>query len=177
MTPSKSCLCICAQDYMNDGKIFKCNCIFLICCYQYSFKWQISPTSFCILTIPDMGRLLIHHLYFLLISLLACHCPTVSGLFEWLRQTEAPPAAAPPPPSVVPALLAKDAQFEMATADEKFLAEAKQMDISQLDGCHYGVKFSLLVLKYRVWEGTAAKPLSSWEYLIKTTLFAIVGSQ
>ncbi|XP_045905555.1 protein brambleberry isoform X1 [Micropterus dolomieu] len=87
----------------------------------------------------NMGRLLIHHLYFLLISLLACHCPTVSGLFEWLRQTEAPPAAAPPPPSVVPALLAKDAQFEMATADEKFLAEAKQMDISQLDGCHYGV--------------------------------------
>ncbi|XP_044055337.1 protein brambleberry isoform X2 [Siniperca chuatsi] len=87
-----------------------------------------------------MGRLPIHHLCFLLISLLACQCPAVSGLFEWLRQMEAPPAAAaPPPPAVVPALLAKDAQFEMATADEKFLAEAKQMEINPLDSCHYRV--------------------------------------
>ncbi|XP_022076314.2 protein brambleberry [Acanthochromis polyacanthus] len=82
--------------------------------------------------------LLFHRLHLLLmISLLACHCPAVSGLFEWLRQTEAPPAAAPPSPApVVPALLAKDAQFEMETADEKFLAEAKQLQRSPLDSCH-----------------------------------------
>uniref|UniRef100_A0A3P8THM2 Brambleberry n=1 Tax=Amphiprion percula TaxID=161767 RepID=A0A3P8THM2_AMPPE len=61
----------------------------------------------------------------------------VSGLFEWLRQTEAPPASPPPSPApVVPALLAKDAQFEMETADEKFLAEAKQLQLSPLDSCH-----------------------------------------
>ncbi|XP_070765554.1 protein brambleberry [Enoplosus armatus] len=87
-----------------------------------------------------MGHLLIHHLCFLLVGLLACQCPAVSGLFEWLRQTEAPPAAAPPLSAAgVPALVAKDAQFEMATADEKFLAEAKQMEISPLDSCHYRV--------------------------------------
>uniref|UniRef100_UPI0037E733F9 protein brambleberry n=1 Tax=Semicossyphus pulcher TaxID=241346 RepID=UPI0037E733F9 len=87
-----------------------------------------------------MGFLLIHHLCFLLTIMLGYQCPGVSGLFEWLRRTEAPPAAAaPPPPPVAPALLAKDAQFEMATADEKFLADAKHMEISPLDSCHYRV--------------------------------------
>ncbi|GLD49422.1 protein brambleberry-like isoform X1 [Lates japonicus] len=89
-----------------------------------------------------MGRVLIlhHHRYLLLIVALACQCPAGSGLFEWLRRTEAPPpAAAAPPPAVAPALLAKDAQFEMATVDEKFLAEAKQMELSPLDSCHYRV--------------------------------------
>ncbi|XP_068174954.1 protein brambleberry isoform X2 [Antennarius striatus] len=73
----------------------------------------------------------------LLVILLVCWCP-VDGLFEWLRrQVEAPPAS--PAAVVVPALLAKDAQFEMMTADEAFLAEAKQMEVSPLDSCHYGV--------------------------------------
>uniref|UniRef100_A0A3P8R3G6 Brambleberry n=1 Tax=Astatotilapia calliptera TaxID=8154 RepID=A0A3P8R3G6_ASTCA len=68
------------------------------------------------------------------------HCLAVNGLFEWLRLTEAPRAAAPlQPAAVAPAHLAKDAQFEMATADEKFLAEAKQMELSPLDSCHYRV--------------------------------------
>lgn len=88
-----------------------------------------------------MVHLLIHQFYFLLVSMLACQCPTVSGLFEWLRGREAPPpaAAAASPPAAVPALLVKNAQFEMATADEKFLAEAKHMEISPLDSCHYKV--------------------------------------
>ncbi|XP_074492351.1 protein brambleberry isoform X2 [Sebastes fasciatus] len=91
-----------------------------------------------------MGRLLIHHLCFLLIIMLACQCPSVSGLFEWMKGTQAPPtAAAPPPPTAaaaeVPALLAKDAQFEMTTADERFLAEAKQLELSPLDSCHHKV--------------------------------------
>ncbi|XP_030582528.1 protein brambleberry [Archocentrus centrarchus] len=82
---------------------------------------------------------LLHRLHLLLtVSMLACQCPAVSGLFEWLRRTEAPPAAAPPPPPP-PAHLARDVQFEMATADEKFLAEAKQMELSPLDSCHYSV--------------------------------------
>ncbi|KAK5869459.1 hypothetical protein PBY51_024173 [Eleginops maclovinus] len=90
-------------------------------------------------------------IYYLLICMLACQCPAVSGLFEWVKGASAPKAAAaaaaaappppPPPPAAaeVPALLTKNAQFEMATADERFLAEAKQMEISPLDGCHYKV--------------------------------------
>ncbi|KAF1385340.1 hypothetical protein PFLUV_G00106710 [Perca fluviatilis] len=89
-----------------------------------------------------MARLLIHCLYFLLISILACQCPAVSGLFEWLKEAGAPPAAPPPAAAaavVVPALLAKDAKFEMATTDERFLSEAKQMELSPLDSCHFKV--------------------------------------
>ena len=78
----------------------------------------------------------------LLLLLLTCQCPAVSGLFEWLRRTEAPPPP-PPPAAAAPALLAKDAQFEMATGDEKFLSEAKQMELSPLDSCHYKVKTNL----------------------------------
>lgn len=77
----------------------------------------------------------------LLITVLACPAP-VSGLFEWLRQPErhSPPAAAAPPPApVAPTVLAKEARFEMVAVDEKFLAEAKHMEISPLDSCHYGV--------------------------------------
>lgn len=89
---------------------------------------------------PDMADRLIHRL--LMVVLLACQCPAVSGLFEWMRRTEPPPAVAPPPAAAAaaPALLAKDAPFEMVTADEKFLAEAKQMELSALDSCHYRVK-------------------------------------
>lgn len=90
-----------------------------------------------------MGHLLLHHLYFLLLGMLTCQCPAVSGLFEWLRRTDNPPAAAAAPSpaaaAVAPALLAKDAQFEITTADEKFLAEAKQLVLSPLDSCHYKV--------------------------------------
>lgn len=82
--------------------------------------------------------------HLLLISMLVCHCPPVSGLFEWLRRTEAPPpAAASPPPAAVPSLLMKDVQFEITTADEKFLAEANHMEISPLDSCHYRVKLNI----------------------------------
>ncbi|XP_059196682.1 protein brambleberry [Centropristis striata] len=90
-----------------------------------------------------MAPLLVHQLYFLLTGLLACQCPAVSGLFEWLKApSEAPAAAAAtprPPAAEDPALLAKDAQFEMTTVDEKFLAEAKHLELSPLDSCHYKV--------------------------------------
>uniref|UniRef100_A0A8D3DRG6 Protein brambleberry-like n=1 Tax=Scophthalmus maximus TaxID=52904 RepID=A0A8D3DRG6_SCOMX len=106
--------------------------------------WQRHVLSSC--SVPDMGRLPIRRLRCLLLMVaLACRCPAASGLFDWLRRTEAPPASPPPPPpppaaaDVAPALLAKDARFEMATVDEKFLAEAKQMELSPLDGCHHKV--------------------------------------
>ncbi|KAM9364902.1 protein brambleberry [Pholidichthys leucotaenia] len=88
-----------------------------------------------------MGRLLTHPPCLLLIVIIsACRFPAVSGLFEWLRWTEPPPTAAPvPPAAVAPAALVKNAQFEMVTADETFLSEAKQMELSPLDSCHYRV--------------------------------------
>ncbi|KAL3046990.1 hypothetical protein OYC64_021253 [Pagothenia borchgrevinki] len=82
------------------------------------------------------------HLY-LLICMLACHCP-VSGLFDWLKGGSAPKATAAAAPAP-PAAAEVPAQFEMVTADEKFLAEAKQMEISRLDGCHYKVVARLKV--------------------------------
>uniref|UniRef100_A0A8C5DVR7 Protein brambleberry-like n=1 Tax=Gouania willdenowi TaxID=441366 RepID=A0A8C5DVR7_GOUWI len=66
---------------------------------------------------------------------LSCQCHTVGGLFEWLRGTEAPP---PPQVEATPPLM-KAAQFEMTTADEKFLSEAKHLELSPMDSCHYRV--------------------------------------
>ncbi|KAK2834981.1 hypothetical protein Q5P01_015465 [Channa striata] len=88
-----------------------------------------------------MSRVPVHHLHVLLvISVLACRCPAVSGLFEWLKRTKTAPASALSQPLVAaPAHLAKDAQFEMVSADDRFLAEAKQMELSPLDSCHYRV--------------------------------------
>ncbi|KAF3690431.1 Protein brambleberry Precursor [Channa argus] len=64
----------------------------------------------------------------------------VGGLFEWLKTTETAPASAlSPPVAAAPKHLAKDAQFEMVSVDDKFLAEAKQMELSPLDSCHYRV--------------------------------------
>lgn len=95
--------------------------------------------TFCF---SDMGPLLVHQYY--LFALLLCQCPAVCGLFEWMRKTEtqSPPASQPPASpaaSVAPSVLAKDAQFEMAIADENFLAEAKQIELSPLDSCHQQV--------------------------------------
>ncbi|XP_061594905.1 protein brambleberry [Cololabis saira] len=91
------------------------------------------------------------HVFILLSVCLAC--PSVSGLFEWLRQTPPPPEAGNPPEADAPAappapptapptdtpLLSAHAGFEVLTADEKFLAEAKQLQLSPLDGCHHRV--------------------------------------
>lgn len=85
---------------------------------------------------PDMGPLLTHSPHFLL-AVCALTCP-VSGLFEWLKTTWTAPPAAPPPPAP-PAALSEDARFEMMTADEKFLSEAKQLELSPLDSCHHRV--------------------------------------
>lgn len=105
-----------------------------------------------------MAHLLFHYcLYLLLLS----PWPVVHGLFEWLRETESePPAAAQAPAPVSasasaspaspaspaapaapasPAPGANHVQFEMALADDKFLAEAKQMELSPLDTCHQRV--------------------------------------
>ncbi|XP_076010595.1 protein brambleberry [Genypterus blacodes] len=82
---------------------------------------------------------MLHQLHVLLVSMLVCQCPAVGGLFDWMKRTEDPTAPPPPPSSSLPAALDKDASFEMADADEKFLAEGKQMELSPLDSCHHRV--------------------------------------
>ncbi|XP_030621146.1 protein brambleberry [Chanos chanos] len=60
---------------------------------------------------------------------------TADALFNWMKREEPVPAApvdhtmsqGDPPP------------FEMTVADEKFLSEAKQMNLSPLDSCHFRV--------------------------------------
>eukprot|EP00063_Salmo_salar_P003889 XP_013978724.1 PREDICTED: protein brambleberry-like isoform X2 [Salmo salar] len=74
----------------------------------------------------------------LLVCVLASQCGPVSGLFDWLKPTQ--PGAPALAPSLDPGLPEGDAQpFEMTVADEKFLAEAKNMELSPLDSCHYRV--------------------------------------
>ncbi|KAM3875821.1 protein brambleberry-like [Diretmus argenteus] len=99
----------------------------------------------------------------LVVIILASRCPAVSGLFDWLRRTDAPTAASPapgPPASGPPAPgpPARDAPpFEMTVADEKFLAEAKQMELSPLDSCHYKVVAQLKSTCERLSEEQLAK--------------------
>lgn len=102
--------------------------------------------------VADMVHLPSSYNYLLLLCILASRFPAVTGLFEWLRQNEEdppgetaaapslpPPPPPPPPADSDPSILAENVRFEMATADEKFLAEAKQMELSPLDGCHHKV--------------------------------------
>ncbi|MBN3314595.1 BMBL protein, partial [Atractosteus spatula] len=52
---------------------------------------------------------------------------------------KAAPSPAPPPPFVPEAEGGAPPPFEMSVADERFLAEAKQLELSPLDTCHYRV--------------------------------------
>ncbi|XP_061154354.1 protein brambleberry isoform X2 [Syngnathus typhle] len=92
-----------------------------------------------------MGHLLSYRNCLLLLCIFSNWIPATTGLFEWLRQTEHPPAETAPPPPSADAILAKEAQFEMSTADERFLSEAKQMELSPLDSCHHKVVAQLKV--------------------------------
>ncbi|XP_036431371.1 LOW QUALITY PROTEIN: protein brambleberry [Colossoma macropomum] len=78
--------------------------------------------------------------WMLLVYVLGSQCGTADGFFDWMKK--AAPAPTPVPPAAPPAssLLQGDAPpFEINVADEKFLAEAKQMDLSPLDSCHFRV--------------------------------------
>nr|XP_014353660.1 PREDICTED: protein brambleberry-like [Latimeria chalumnae] len=68
-----------------------------------------------------------------------------SGFFGWLYRRAAldaasasDPGSASPPGSWDPSSL-PGVPFEMTVVDEKFLAEAKGLDLSPLDSCHYKV--------------------------------------
>ena len=78
------------------------------------------------------------HLFLLVVLL---QCPAASALFELLKQTEVPAAPSTPSPPPPPQQAPRDVPFEMAVADEKFLSEGRQMDLSPLDSCHSRVSF------------------------------------
>ena len=83
-----------------------------------------------------MAPFVFRRLRSLLFCLLTLRCHVSNGLFEWLKPAQTPPAATLPttgPP-------AKDfTPFEMIIADDKLLAEARQMELSPLGSCHYKV--------------------------------------
>ncbi|KAJ8278214.1 hypothetical protein GJAV_G00085160 [Gymnothorax javanicus] len=70
----------------------------------------------------------------ILVVLGSC-CGATDAFFSWMKKgSEEPP---PPQPSPVP--VEYSPPFEMSVADDKFLAEAKQMELTPLDSCHYRV--------------------------------------
>ncbi|KAA0724088.1 Protein brambleberry [Triplophysa tibetana] len=79
----------------------------------------------------------------------------VDAFFDWLKKAE--PAPAPKQP-VAPVLTQGDVPaFEMSVADEKFLAEAKQMELSPLDSCHFQVVAQLKAICSGLSEEQLAK--------------------
>ncbi|XP_075776094.1 protein brambleberry-like [Pelodiscus sinensis] len=79
------------------------------------------------------------HRVLLLPTLLSLLVIPSSGFFGWLRQGAAPEKdPVPPTPASDPRRL-PPAPFEMTTGDERFLAEARRLDLSPLDSCHHQV--------------------------------------
>ncbi|KAL4635326.1 protein brambleberry-like isoform X2 [Arapaima gigas] len=77
----------------------------------------------------------------LALTILMSRCGPAGAFFDWMRK-----AVAPAPPTTAPSAAASPSpdrgavpQFEMSLADDKFLAEAKLMELSPLDSCHYRV--------------------------------------
>uniref|UniRef100_A0A8C1U2T4 Brambleberry n=1 Tax=Cyprinus carpio TaxID=7962 RepID=A0A8C1U2T4_CYPCA len=77
-------------------------------------------------------------LWFVMLWVLSVQYGEVDAFFDWLQKPA--PTPAPPPESIAPILLhGETPPFEMSVVDEKFLAEAKQMELSPLDSCHFRV--------------------------------------
>ncbi|XP_038248233.1 protein brambleberry-like [Dermochelys coriacea] len=62
-----------------------------------------------------------------------------SGFFGWLRQGAAPERDPVPLTPAPDSRSLSNAPFEMTTGDERFLAEARHLDLSPLDSCHHKV--------------------------------------
>ncbi|XP_059402316.1 protein brambleberry-like isoform X1 [Carassius carassius] len=81
-------------------------------------------------------------LWFVMLWVFSMQYGEVDAFFDWLKKSaQAPdPAPAPPEETIAPILLhGETPAFEMSVVDEKFLAEAKQMELSPLDSCHFRV--------------------------------------
>ncbi|XP_059391728.1 protein brambleberry-like isoform X3 [Carassius carassius] len=79
-------------------------------------------------------------LWFVVLWVLSVQYGEVDAFFDWLEKPAPAPAPAPPQESIATILLhGETPAFEMSVVDEKFLAEAKQMELSPLDSCHFRV--------------------------------------
>lgn len=88
-------------------------------------------------------------LWLLLVCVLAL-CGEADAFFEWMKKVAPVPASVPPTVPTYPTAVSSDAPpFEMSVADEKILAEAKLIDMSPLDSCHFRVITRLLCLNDR----------------------------
>ncbi|KAM9495788.1 protein brambleberry-like isoform 1-T2 [Clarias gariepinus] len=77
--------------------------------------------------------------WMLLVCVLAL-CGEADAFFEWMKKpAPAPPSVPPAIPSHPTAVRSDASPFEMSVTDEKILAEAKLLDISPLDSCHFRV--------------------------------------
>lgn len=112
-----------------SSKCFRSNCkegLYL------SAMFHTRPHLLCAGWLLRMGR------WFVMLWLLSMQYGEVDAFFDWLK--EPAPAPAPPQESIAPILLhGETPAFEMSVVDEKFLAEAKQMELSPLDSCHFRV--------------------------------------
>uniref|UniRef100_A0A8C9WQP9 Brambleberry n=1 Tax=Scleropages formosus TaxID=113540 RepID=A0A8C9WQP9_SCLFO len=79
--------------------------------------------------------------WILVLILLTSQWGLVGAFFGWMRMAVAPTAPTAAPPVVASPRSDGGAvpQFEMSLTDDKFLAEAKLMELSPLDSCHYRV--------------------------------------
>ncbi|XP_062858781.1 protein brambleberry [Trichomycterus rosablanca] len=78
--------------------------------------------------------------WLLQLCVLTILCGRADALFDWMKKEPTAPASVPPTMLPAPTTLQGQAlPFEISAADEKILAEAKQMDLSPLDSCHFKV--------------------------------------
>lgn len=72
-------------------------------------------------------------------------CGESDAFFEWMKKAAPASASVPPAVPAHPTVVPSDAPpFEMSVADEKILAEAKLMDMSPLDSCHFRVSTAFI---------------------------------
>ncbi|KAF7702002.1 protein brambleberry [Silurus meridionalis] len=78
-------------------------------------------------------------LWVLIVCVLAL-CGEVDAFFEWVKKAAPVPDSVPPAiPTRQPAVPSDSLPFEMSVADEKLLAEAKLIEMSPLDSCHFRI--------------------------------------
>ncbi|MCJ8736037.1 hypothetical protein PDJAM_G00254160 [Pangasius djambal] len=90
------------------------------------------------------GQMVQRHLIslepWMLLGCVLALCGEADSFFEWMKKVAPAPAAVPPAVTTQQTAVPSDApQFEMSVSDEKILAEAKMMDMSPLDSCHFRV--------------------------------------
>ncbi|KAM8966351.1 protein brambleberry-like [Pelodytes ibericus] len=106
-----------------------------------SFK-SVSSSAVLLVTEQQLARWKMSLCRILLLVSILSHPESTRAFFGWFTRKSPPShsggASVVPSQPVDPRAL-PNAPFEMTTADDKFLAEAKHLELSPLDSCHYQV--------------------------------------